>query len=86
MEKHGKKSCHGKSWKSHEKWAEKMKSWKFKKVENLWNFSTAYRESRMRNSDNSISIGILQCFRYDRLCLCSKFQIVMLGKSKLKSF
>ena len=24
MEKHGKKSCHGKSWKSHGKWAKKV--------------------------------------------------------------
>ena len=55
MEKHGKKSCHGKSWKSHGKWAKKVKSWKFKKVmEKSWNFSTACRESCMRNSDNSI--------------------------------
>ena len=68
MEKHGKKTCHGKSWKSHGKWAKKIKSWKFKKVmEKSWIFSTAYRESRMRNSDNSISIGLLQCFGYDRL-------------------
>ena len=28
MEKHGKKSCHGNSWKSHGKWAKKIKSWK----------------------------------------------------------
>ena len=58
MEKHGEKSCHGKSWKSHGKLAKKIKSWKFKKViEKSWNFSTAYSEARMRNSDNSIFIG-----------------------------
>ena len=52
MEKHGKKSCHGKVI---ENW---RKSWKFKKViEKSWNFSTAYSEALMRNSDNSISIG-----------------------------
>ena len=46
------------SWKSHGKLAKKIKSWKFKKViEKSWNFSTAYSETRMRNSDNSISIG-----------------------------
>ena len=59
MEKHGKKSFHGskvmeKSWKI----GEKIESWKFKKViEKSWNFSTAYSEARMRNSDNSIYIG-----------------------------
>ena len=41
---------------SYGKWAKK--SWKFKKVmEKSWNFSTAYSEACMRNSDNSISIG-----------------------------
>ena len=55
MEKHGKKSCHGKVM---ENWRKKIKSWKFKKViEKSWNFSTAYSEARMKNSDNSISIG-----------------------------
>ena len=50
---------------SHEKWAKKIKSWKFKKVmEKSWNFSIAYHKSRMRNSDNSISIGLLLCFGY----------------------
>ena len=44
-----------KSWKMGEK---NKKSWKFKKVmEKSWNFSTAYSESRIRNSDNSIFIG-----------------------------
>ena len=58
MEKHGKKSFHGKSWKSHGKLAKKIESRKFKKViEKSWNFSTAYSEARMRNSDNYISIG-----------------------------
>ena len=56
---------------SHGKWAKKIKSWKFKNVmEKSWNFSTAYHESRMRNSDNSTSrrsIGLLQCFGYGRL-------------------
>ena len=38
--------------------AKKIKSWKFEKViEKSWNFSTAYSEAHMRNSDNSISIG-----------------------------
>ena len=36
-------------------------------MEKSWNFSTAYRESRMRNSYNSISIGLPQCFGYGRL-------------------
>ena len=69
MEKHGKKSCHGKSWKSHGNLAKKIKSWKFEKViEKSWIFSTAYSEARMRNSDNSISINrLLQCFGYGRL-------------------
>ena len=54
MEKHGQNLV----MESHGKWAKKIKSWKFKKVmEKSWNFSTACRESRMRNSDNSISIG-----------------------------
>ena len=36
----------------------RKKSWKFKKVmEKSWNFSTAYSEACMRNSDNSTSIG-----------------------------
>ena len=36
----------------------RKKSWKLKKVmEKSWNFSTAYSEACMRNSDNSISIG-----------------------------
>ena len=53
-----------KLWKMCEK-----KLWKFKKVmEKSWNFSTAYSESCMRNSDNSISISrLLQCFGYGRL-------------------
>ena len=51
MEKHGKNLV----MESHGKWAKKVMSWKFKKVmEKSWNFSTAYRESRMRNFDNSI--------------------------------
>ena len=58
MEKHGKKSCHGKSWKSHRKWAKKVvmeiQKGHGKVMEKSWNFSTAYRESRMMNSDNSI--------------------------------
>ena len=72
MEKHGKKSFHGskvmeKSWKI----GEKIESWKFKKViEKSWNFSTAYSEARMRNSDNSIYIyRLLQCFGYGRLSI-----------------
>ncbi len=53
MEKHEKNVV----MESHGKWAKKIKSWKFKKVmDKLWNFSTAYHESRMRNSDNSIYI------------------------------
>ena len=48
---------------SHGKWAKKIKSRKFKKVtEKSWNFSTAYRESRMRNSDNSISMANCSVF------------------------
>ena len=42
MEKNGKYLV----MESHGKWAKKIKSWKFKKV-----------QARMRNSDNSISIG-----------------------------
>ena len=38
-----------------------------KVMEKSWNFSTAYRDSGMRNSDNSISIGLLQWFGYGRL-------------------
>ena len=50
-----KKSGHGKSWKM----GEKNKVMEIQKVmEKSWNFSTAYRKSRMRNSDNSISIYI----------------------------
>ena len=46
------------SWKVIEN-GEKIKSWKFKKVmEKSWNFSTAYRKSRMRHSGNYISIGL----------------------------
>ena len=34
----------------------RKKSWKFKKVmEKSWNFSTAFSEACMRNSDTSIS-------------------------------
>ena len=45
----------------------KIKSWKFKKVMvKSWNFSSAYRELRMFNSDNFIYIGLLQCFGYGR--------------------
>ena len=46
MEKNGKNLV----MESHGKWAKKIKSWKFKKVHCLY-------EARMRNSDNSISIG-----------------------------
>ena len=61
MEKHGKKSCHGKSWKM----GGKNKVMEIQKVmEKSWNFSAAYRESRMRNSDNYMSIGLLQWFGY----------------------
>ena len=43
---------------SHGHLAKKIKSWKVKTViEKSWDFSTAYSEARMRNSDNSISIG-----------------------------
>ena len=60
-----------------------IKSWKFKKVmEKSWNFSTAYRESCTRNSDNSISAVFLL---WQTFSLCFIFQIVMLGKSKLTS-
>ena len=38
-----------------------------KVMEKSWNFSTAYREACMRNSDNSISIGLLQWFGYGKL-------------------
>ena len=49
MEKHGKNPV----MESQGKWVKKTKSGKFKKVmEKSWNYSTAYRESRMRNSDN----------------------------------
>ena len=72
---------HGKAWKKILSWKVMEKSWKMgqqnkvmeiqkchgKVMEKSWNFSTAYRESRMRNSDNSISIGLLQCFGYGRL-------------------
>ena len=40
----------------------------------------------MRNSDNSISIGYCSVLAIADFSLCSKFQIVMIGKSKLKSF
>ena len=46
---------------------EKYKVMEIQKVmEKSWNFSTANRESRMRNSDKSIiiSIGLLQWFGY----------------------
>ena len=69
--RHGKawkKSCHGKVMEN----GQKSKVMEIQKghgkvMEKSWNFSTAYRESRMRNSDNSISIGLLQCFGYRRL-------------------
>ena len=64
------------SWKSIK---EKILSWKIgekNKVMEIqkrsWNFSTAYRKPRMRNSDISTSIGLLQCFGYGSLCY--KFQ------------
>ena len=61
MENHGKQSCHGKSWKIDDK----NKFMEIHKVmEKSCNFSTAYRESCMRNCDNSISIGLLQWFGY----------------------
>ena len=63
-----------------------------KVMEKSWNLSTAYRESRMRNADNSISKGPVQWFGYtinydiyyvwQTFRLCSKFQIVMLGKKE----
>ena len=52
------KSCHGKSWKSYGKWAKKVmeiQKGNGKVMEKSWNFSTAYSEACMRNSDNSIS-------------------------------
>ena len=67
MEKHGeewKKSCHEKSWKM-------SKTNKVMEIQKgygrVMEFLTAYRESRMRNSDNSISMGVLPCFGYGRL-------------------
>ena len=74
MEKHGKKSCHG-------KWAEKIKSWKLRKYpEKAWNFFTADHESRTRSSDNSISTGLLQWLGYGRLSIyVLDSQFVMLG-------
>ena len=50
------KSCHGMSWKSDGKWAKKVMEIQ-KVMEKSWNFSTAYSEACMRNSDNYISIG-----------------------------
>ena len=73
MEKNGKHLV----MESHGKWAKKIKSWTFKK-------STAYIEARMRNSDNSISTAVF--WLWQTFSLCSKFQIVMLGKSKLLIF
>ena len=60
-----------KSWKMGEQ--NKVMEIQKKVMEKSWHFSTAFRESRMRNSDNAIYflsiIGLLQCF--------SKFQIGM---------
>ena len=54
MEKHGNKSCHGKSWKM----GKKNKVMEI--LKKSWNFFTADHESRTRSSDNSISTGLLQ--------------------------
>ena len=56
-------------------------------MEKSWNFSAAYSEACMRNSDNSISINrLLQCFGYGRLSVYVLNSKSLLGKSKLKSF
>ena len=47
-----------------------------------WNFSTAYRRSCMRNSDNSISTDLLQCFVYGRLSVYVQNRIVRQEKTK----
>ena len=59
-----KKSCHGKSWKSHGKCGIKKV---MEILEKSWNFSTACREWLTRSSDNCISIGLLQWFGYERV-------------------
>ena len=82
MEKHGKKSCHGKSWTSHRKWAKKIKSWKFKKVvEKSWK---SHGISPLLTENLACEIPIIPYIK--TFSLCSKLQIVMLDKSKLKSF
>ena len=58
MEKHGTKFL---SWKVMEN------GHKNKVMKKSLHFSTAYRESRLRNSDNSIFIGLLQWFGCGRL-------------------
>ena len=81
IEKHGKKYCHGKSWKSHGNWAEKIKSWKLKNIlKKSSNFFTADHKLRTRSSDNSISTGVLQWFGYGGLSVyVPDSQFVMLG-------
>ena len=66
---------------SHGKWAEKIKSWKLKNIlKKSWNFFTADHESRTRNSDNSISTGLLQWFGYGTLSVyVLDSQFVILG-------
>ena len=60
---------------SHGKWVKQIKSWKFKKVmEKSWNFSTAYRESRMINSDNSVSIRYCSV-----LATCGRLSVYVLS-------
>ena len=62
---------------------DKILSWKCKKVtEKSLHLSTAYRESSMRNSDNSIIYRPTAVFW---LWQTFSFQIGLLGKSKLKS-
>ena len=74
MEKHGKKSCHGKVMENGQK-NEVMEI-----LKKSWNFFTADHESRTRSSDNSISTGLLQWFGFGRLSVyVLDSQFVMLG-------
>ena len=77
MEKHGKKSCHGKSWKM----GRKNKVLEIKEYpEKSWNFVTTGHESHTRSSNNSISTGLLQWCGYGRLSVyVLDSQFVMLG-------
>ena len=69
------------SWKSHGKWAKIYKVMEIEKsLKKLWNFSTAYHESRTRRSDNSISIDVAVIWLWEAFGLCSRFQFVMIGR------